>query len=149
MTFSFNSSFFRELSIAKREFPQLTYTDIINTQLICMQLKFSDRLESRFYDKTNNVLRCFRKLTGRKRMKYEQEVHTIAIFSNELENVQNLNFRLTDFEIKNVEFENKCLELLKSLQREIEKCRSLENEREDILMKSESLQNENSELKNY
>jgi len=114
-----------------------------------MQLKFSDRLESRFYDKTNNVLRCFRKLTGRKRMKYEQEVHTIAIFSNELENVQNLNFRLTDFEIKNVEFENKCLELLKSLQREIEKCRSLENEREDILMKSESVQNENSELKNY
>lgn len=86
-----------------------------------MQLKFSDRLESRFYDETNNVLWCFRKLTGRKRMKYEQEVHTIAIFSNELKNVHNLNFRLTDLEIKNVEFENMCLELLKSLQREIEK----------------------------
>jgi hypothetical protein len=38
-----------------------------------------------------------KKLTGRKRLNYENELNQIAIFSNELENVHNLNFKICNF----------------------------------------------------
>ena len=53
-----------------------------------------------------------RKLTGRKqRIAFDSNVHKIAIFSDELENVKQLNFSLQKFESDNIEFEKKCSDL--------------------------------------
>jgi hypothetical protein len=45
-----------------------------------------------------------RKLTGRKRIAFDNNVHKTAIFSDELENVKQLNFSLQKFESENIEF---------------------------------------------
>ena len=60
-----------------------------------------------------------RKLTGRKRIAFDNNVHKIAIFSDELENVKQLNFSLQKFESDNIEFEKMCSDLHNSLQEEI------------------------------
>ena len=65
--------------------------------MAAIQLKLSERLENRFEDKTNYDMRKLKKLTGRKRLNYENELNQIAIFSNELENVHNLNFKICNF----------------------------------------------------
>ena len=52
-----------------------------------------------------------RKLTGRKRIAFDNNVHKIAIFSDELENVEQLNFSIQVFESDNIEFEKKCSDL--------------------------------------
>ena len=46
-------------------------------------------------------------------------MHKIAIFSDELENVKQLNFSLHKFESDNIEFEKKWSDLHNSLQEEI------------------------------
>jgi hypothetical protein len=46
-----------------------------------------------------------KKLTGRKRLNYENELNKIAVFSNELENVHNLNFKICNFSQENLELE--------------------------------------------
>jgi hypothetical protein len=43
-------------------------------------------------------MRKLKKLTRRKPLNYENELNKIAIFSNELENVYNPNFKLSTFE---------------------------------------------------
>jgi hypothetical protein len=48
-------------------------------------------------------------LTGRKRIAFDSNVHQIAIFSDELENVKQLNFSLQKFESDNIEFEKSVL----------------------------------------
>jgi hypothetical protein len=48
-------------------------------------------------------------LTGRKRIAFDSNVHKIAIFSDELENVKQLNFSLQKFESDNIEFEKSVL----------------------------------------
>ena len=58
-------------------------------------------------------------MTGRKRIAFDNNVHKIAIFSDELENVKQLNFSLQKFESDNIEFEKKSSELHNSLQEEI------------------------------
>jgi hypothetical protein len=50
-----------------------------------------------------------RKLTGRKRLAFDSNVHRIAIFSDELENVKQLNVSLQMFESDNIEFEKSVL----------------------------------------
>jgi hypothetical protein len=50
-----------------------------------------------------------RKLTGRKRIAFDSNVHKIAIFSDELENIKQLNFSLQKFESDNIEFEKSVL----------------------------------------
>ena len=46
-------------------------------------------------------------MTGRKRIAFDNNVHKIAIFSDELENVKQLNFSLQKFESDNIEFDKK------------------------------------------
>jgi hypothetical protein len=41
------------------------------------------------------------------RIAFDNNVHTIAIFSDELENVKQLNFSLQKFESDNIEFEKR------------------------------------------
>jgi hypothetical protein len=48
-------------------------------------------------------------LTGRKRIVFDNNVHKIAIFSDELENIKQLNFSLQTFENDNIEFEKSVL----------------------------------------
>ena len=55
------------------------------------------------------VLLSNRKLTGRKRIAFDNNVHKNAIFSDELENVKQLNFSLQKFESDNIEFEKSVL----------------------------------------
>ena len=105
LTFSITSSFFK----AKDKYPDFKYIDILNSQLQSFQLKFTERLESRLSSKTIKVLLSNRKLTGRKRIAFDNNVHKIAIFSDELENVKQLNFSLQKFESDNIEFEKSVL----------------------------------------
>ena len=105
LTFSITSSFFK----AKDKYPDFKYIDISNSQLQSFQLKFTERLESRLSSKTIKVLLSNRKLTGRKRIAFDNNVHKIAIFSDELENVKQLNFSLQKFESDNIEFEKSVL----------------------------------------
>jgi hypothetical protein len=48
-------------------------------------------------------------LTGRKRIPFDSNVHKITIFSDELENVKQLNFSLQKFESDNIEIEKRVL----------------------------------------
>ena len=105
LTFSITSSFFK----AKDKYPDFKYIDILNSQLQSFQLKFTERLESRLSSKTIKVLLSNRKLTGRKRIAFDNNVHKIAIFSDELENVKQLNFSLQKFESDSIEFEKSVL----------------------------------------
>jgi hypothetical protein len=73
--------------------------------MAAVQLKLSERLENRFEDKTNYVMRKLKRLTGRKRLDYENELNKIAVFSNELENIHNLNFKICNFSQENLELE--------------------------------------------
>jgi hypothetical protein len=102
------------LSKAKDKYP-----DILNSQLQSFQLKFTERLENRLSSKTIKGLLSNRKVTGRKRIAFDSNVHKIAIFSDELENVKQLNFSLQKFESDNIEFEEKGSDLHNSLQGEI------------------------------
>ena len=105
LTFSITSPFFK----AKDKYPDFKYIDILNSQLQSFQLKFTERLESRLSSKTIKVLLSNRKLTGRKRIAFDNNVHKIAIFSDEIENVKQLNFSLQKFESDNIEFEKSVL----------------------------------------
>jgi hypothetical protein len=96
-----------------------TNTPILNSQLQSFQLKFTERLENRLSSKTIKVLLSNRKLTGRKRIAFESIVHKIAIFSDELENVKQLNTSFQQFESNNIEFEKICFDLHNCLQEEI------------------------------
>jgi hypothetical protein len=103
----------------KDKYTDFKFLDILNSQLQSFQLKFTERLEKRLSSKTIKVLLSNRKLTGRKRIAFDNNVHNIAIFSDELENVKQLNFSLQKFESDNIEFEKKCSDLHNSLQEEI------------------------------
>ena len=107
LIFSITSSFFKVFSKAKDKYPDFKYIDILNSQLQSFQLKFTERLENRLSSKTIKVLLSNRKLTVRKRIAFDNNVHKIAIFSDELENVKQLNFSLTKFESDNIEIEKK------------------------------------------
>lgn len=121
LSLSVKISFFRELSRTKDKFPEFSFTDIVNTQIVYLQLKFTARLESRFHEKTNLVLRNLKKFTGRKRMSYENEIHRIAVFSNEIEDVKSLNFKLVEFQESNIELEKQHSDLFEKLQEEVKK----------------------------
>jgi hypothetical protein len=73
-------------------FPDFRYIDILNSQLQSFQLKFTERLENRLSSRTIRVLLSNRKLTGRKRIVFDNNVHMIATFSDELENIKQLKF---------------------------------------------------------
>ena len=107
LTFSITSSFFMVLSTPKDKYPEFKYIDILNSQLQSFQLKFTERLGNRFSSKTIKVLLSNRKLTGRKRIAFDSNVHKIAIFSDEFESVKQLDFSLHKFESDNIEFEKK------------------------------------------
>ena len=87
---------------------------MLNSQLQSFQLKFTERLENRLSSKPIKVLLSNRKLTGRKRIAFDNNVHKIAIFSDELKNVKQLNFSLQKFESDNIEFDKKCSDLAKN-----------------------------------
>jgi hypothetical protein len=95
------------LSKPKDKYPDFKYIDILNSQLQSFHLKFTVRLENRLSSKTIKVLLSNRKLTEGKRIAFDNNVHKIAIFSDELENVKQLNFSLQKFESDNIEFEKK------------------------------------------
>ena len=95
------------LSKPKDKYPDFEYIDILNFQLQLFQIQFIKRHENRLSSKTFTVMLSNRKLTGRKRIAFDSNVHKIAIFSDELENVKQLNFSLQKFESDNIEFETK------------------------------------------
>ena len=97
------------LSKPKEKYPDFKYIDILNSQLQSFQLKFTERLEDRLSSKTIRVLLSNRKLTGRKRIVFDNNVHKIAIFSDELEYIKQLKFSLQKFENDNIEFEKSVL----------------------------------------
>ena len=97
------------LSKAKDKYADFKYIDISNSQLQSFQLNFTETLENRHSSKTIKVLLSNRKLTERERIAFDSNVHKIAIFSDELENVKQLNFSLQKFESDNIEFEKSVL----------------------------------------
>jgi hypothetical protein len=83
LTFSITSSFFNVHSKAKDKYPDFKYIDNLHSQLQSFQLIFTERLENRLSSKTIKVLLSNRKLTGRRRIAFDSNVHNIAIFSDE------------------------------------------------------------------
>ena len=149
LTFSITSSFFKVLSKPKDIYPDFKYIDILNSQLQSFQLKFTERLENRLSSKIIKVLLSNRKLTGRKQIAFDNNVHKIAIFSDELENVKQLNFSLQRLESDNIEFENKCSDLHNSLQEEICLKGVLLAKQQNLSNQLDSLKNTNSCLRDY
>jgi hypothetical protein len=137
------------LSKPKDKYPDFKYIDILNSQLQSFQLKFTERLENRLSSKTIKVLLSNRKLTGRKRIAFDNNVHKIAIFSDELENVKQLNFSLQKFESDNIEFEKKCSDLHNSLQEEICLKGVLLAKKQNLSNQLDSLKDTNSRLIDY
>jgi hypothetical protein len=88
-------------TILQDKYPNFKYIDILNSQIKSFQLKFTERLENRLSSKTIKVLLSNRKLTGRKRIAFDSNVHKIAISPDELENVKQLNCILQKFESDN------------------------------------------------
>jgi hypothetical protein len=103
------------LSKAKDKYPDFKCIDILNSQLQSFQLTFTERLENRLSSKIIKVLFSNRKMTGRKQIAFDNNVHKIAIFSDELEHVKQLSFSLQKFESDNIEFEKKCSDLRRKL----------------------------------
>jgi hypothetical protein len=97
------------LSKAKDKYPDFKCIDILNSQLQSFQLTFTERLENRLSSKIIKVLFSNRKMTGRKQIAFDNNVHKIAIFSDELEHVKQLSFSLQKFESDNIEFEKSVL----------------------------------------
>ena len=149
LTFSITSPFFKVLSKPKDIYPDFKYIDILNSQLQSFQLKFTERLENRLSSKIIKVLLSNRKLTGRKQIAFDNNVHKIAIFSDELENVKQLNFSLQKLESDNIEFENKCSDLHNSLQEEICLKGVLLAKQQNLSNQLDSLKNTNSCLRDY
>jgi beta-glucosidase-like glycosyl hydrolase len=90
-----------------------------------------------------------RKLTGRKRIAFDSNVQKIAIFSDELEHVKQLNFSLQKFESDNIEFETKCSDLHNSLQEEICLKGYLLAKNQNLSIQLDSLKDTNSRLIDY
>ena len=109
LTFQITSSFFKVVSKVKDKYPNFKYIDILNSQLQSFQLKFTERLENRLSSKTIKVLLSNGQLTERKRIAFDSNVQKIAIFSDEFENVKQLNFSLQKFKSDNIEFEKSVL----------------------------------------
>jgi disulfide oxidoreductase YuzD len=63
---------------AKDKYPDFKYIDILNSQLQSFQLKFTERLENRLRSKTIKVVLSNRKLTGRKRIAFDNKMHKIV-----------------------------------------------------------------------
>jgi hypothetical protein len=76
-------------------------------------------------------------------------VHRIAIFSDELENVKQLNVSLQKFESDNIEFEKKCSDLHNSLQEEICLKGVFLAKKKNLSNQLDSLKNTNSCLIDY
>ena len=55
--------------MAKANYSEFSYTDIVNTQLSSVQLKFSERLENRFEDNTNLCYEKILKVNRKKTLK--------------------------------------------------------------------------------
>ena len=90
-----------------------------------------------------------RKLTGRKRIVFDDNMHRIPIFSDELENIKQLNFSLQKFENDNIEFKKKCSDLHNSLQEEICLKGVLLAENQNLSNQLDSLKDTNSRLIDY
>ena len=90
-------------------------------------------------------------MTGRKRIASDSNVDKIAIFSDELENVKQLNFSLQKFESDNIEFEKKCSssDLHNSLQEEICLNGVLLAKDQNLSNQLDSLKDKNSRLIDY
>jgi hypothetical protein len=90
-----------------------------------------------------------RKLTGRKRIAFDSNVHKVAIFSDELEHVKQLNFSLQKFESDNIEFETMCSDLHNSLQGELFLKGFLLAKNQNLSIQLDSLKDTNSRLIDY
>ena len=88
-------------------------------------------------------------MTRRKRIAFDNNVHKIAIFSDELENVKQLNFSLQKFESDNIEFEKKCSDLHNSLQEEIYLKGVLLAKKQNLSNQLDSLKDTNTRLIDY
>ena len=76
-------------------------------------------------------------------------MHKIAIFSDELENVKQLNFSLQKFESYNMEFEKMCSDLHNSLQEELCLKGVLLAKKQNLSNQLDSLKDTNSRLIDY
>ena len=98
------NNFIKEMYTAYNS-TELSYLDIINSQITCFQFNNSERLESRFINIAYTVIKNLKTKyrSGRKREQYLQNKHQVAIFERELYNVREISFSLNQFnKVKNV-----------------------------------------------
>ena len=156
------NSFLKELYDAHKQ-TDLSYIDIINSQISEFQLKHVERLLTRFTQlsyRVNTSLSTKYK-GGRKRAVFLSEQIKVAIYQNELVDVKSLSFTLTKFQSEKLALEKRCAMLLgemKQLQSaqsdlEFENCtfqiseNHLKKEICNLKTNTSFLQNENENMK--
>ena len=117
LTLRVSNKFIRSVEFAVAD-SDLSYTDIINSQMKCFELNNSDQLKSRFskiaYD-VQHLLKTKYK-SGRKCNVFLGEKTAIAVYEHEVFDVQNLSHNLHEFKESKVRQKKRCSDLLVQLQ---------------------------------
>ncbi|CAG2226429.1 unnamed protein product [Mytilus edulis] len=147
LTVELNNPFISELYKANKKF-NISYVDILNTQIQIFQLKRTDRLEERLNNICCRVSQKYRTThrSGNKRVNLNMGSSKIAIYETELENVLGLSIKISKFEASNVELVARCKKLHNELCQEM-KIKS-RTEKTFILLQDEAnvLRQENEDL---
>lgn len=96
-----------------------TCVKICNTQFSFLQLLECDRLEARFQSLCSKVSNLYKTQYkgGRKRQVFNKTTHKIAIFKEELLDVQCLSFKVVNFDQEKFNLESKCKNLFEILKK--------------------------------
>ena len=129
-----SNSFLNELRLVQAA-TNFSHIDIVNTQITGFQLKSSERLQSRLYQLCYRVSSNLKKIKGgRQKQGFLNEKVKIAVYQNELFNVQELSQSVQKFSTENVKLLQKCSDLYDSLQKAHGDCTEVQFEINQLIM---------------
>jgi hypothetical protein len=117
LTLHVSNGFLNDIHKSKLEYLDFSFVSIINTQINSFQLRENSRLEERFRTLSSQVASQLQSThrSGRKRQLFVQCQRLVAVYSEELENVKEISFRLSQFKKENIVLEDRCKNLLSEL----------------------------------
>lgn len=120
---------------------QLRYSDILNSQISCFQLKVTERIEKNLTKIAQRVKHELKNKfrSGGKRYTFLAKSVSVAVYEHELENVRELSYSLDHFNHENLKLEERCSDLLKQLGSLQEAKCGLSLENSNLLIEENSL----------
>jgi hypothetical protein len=120
----------------------INFVDIFNTQFTFFQLKRTERLESRIKSECSRITGLLKHKFngGRQRQDFLNKSHNFIVFKEELCDIETLNFKVSQFDEKLVQKEQKCKDIIEELIR-------IKSENGNFKNQLNSVQDENSYLK--